>query len=1582
MKHRNWALASLRVCGWVILGIVLLALGILLTLYSSWGQDKLRAGLLHVLNSHPGVEADIASLRLRFPLDLTIEDMYLVQQGDTMLKASRIEADVELAPLFAGDVNVRNLMLNKARFQLNNADSLMMMVIRADTLHVAPAKVELPKLHINLAHANIIGGKVALISRPDTANTPPTPADTTTTMRITVPDLKLKDFTYYMKMVPTMDSLGVHLATAQVSDILVDLQAQQVKVKTFNGDRLNASYIACNEQQIADNPLPPTTSDPTAKPWTVSLDTIHFANSEGLYTIKGWEPQPGLDFSYIQATDMDITVVDFYNQETTLRLPITLSGVERCGVELEANGTFSMDSTAMFFTDFDVATESTHLKANGMLGVGDLLTDPDLPLQLNASGNTGIPDLKKMFPLFDGYLSFLPDNTDAKLGVDLAGTAGAIDLREFALQLNGMVNLKGSGDILNAFSEEGPDATVKLHGDIIDINSILKSVLTGSELTIPPMTLDGQVTMVKGDIDGNLKAETKLGGNLALDASYRAKAEGYDLSLKTVDFPVDAFVKDMGIGKLTADIEAKGQGFDVFNDKTTLSARADVISVEYNKEPYKNVSLLAAIDEGKADVHLESDNKDLDLDIVASGNLSGQEYDWDLAINGRNIDLYNLKLSTEPAVVTVYMTGDAKVDMAKSSINAEIDLRDLMYTHQTGAISLSDVKANFDATDSLTHLTITNRDLNANLDIDCGISNLIVKADMITSLLDEQLSAWKLSPDTIQKALPRFDLFLTAGSDNMINDVLTDSKMSIQSLRMKIANDSAMSVMGRCIGFTTGTTTLDTIGMKLTQKQDKMQLIVKADNAPGTLDDFAHIRIDGLINTNQVALRGQQQNIQGQTGFDIGAMVSAADSTLNMRIFPLNPIIGYKNWTVNFDNYISYEVPHRHIDANLKMRSKDSTSELNLYTRHNDTSLTSADDIILQLKDVALSDWIVINPWAPPIQGNLSADLKVQWDGGDNINAQGDMTLADFKYDRQRVGTFKTDLNVATNTQGMVRADVDLLVDGKQAMTLNGVLNDSTKTSPFDLDLQLITFPLSIANPFLPPNVATLSGTLNGKMCVSGDMVQPLLNGNIDFDNASVKLYMTNTAYKFSDADIPVVNNLITFKDFSIYGTNENPLAINGTVDMSSFADPKIDLSMKANNMMLVNTTKAAKSAEIYGKAYITMDATAKGNMRFMAVNTNITVLSGTNVTYVMTDAAATIQSTQDSDMVHFVNFENPDQVALADTIAESGMILLLDANLTIQNATTINVDLSSSSRDKVQVMPEGSLTLSMTPLSDPRVTGRININEGMARYTIPVIGQEKEFTFDQGSYIAFNGDMLNPTLNVHATDVTKTNVTTSGNSRMVTFDILLGITGTLEQMDVKFDLETPDDITIANELQTMSADQRANQAMNLLLYNVYTGPGSKATANIGANPLFSFLESQVNNWAAQNIKGVDLSFGIDQYNQTNNGTTSSAMSYSYQVSKSLLNDRMKIVVGGNYTTDSNADENLSENLVNDIAIEYFLNEQRTMLLKLFRHTGYESILEGEITKTGVGFVYRRKVNRLVQILPRFLRPAKYKKII
>ena len=634
------------------------------------------------------------------------------------------------------------------------------------------------------------------------------------------------------------------------------------------------------------------------------------------------------------------------------------------------------------------------------------------------------------------------------------------------------------------------------------------------------------------------------------------------------------------------------------------------------------------------------------------------------------------------------------------------------------------------------------------------------------------------------------------------------------------------------------------------------------------------------------------------------------------------------------------------------------------------------EDLNIQLTDIHIQDWIAFNPFAPPVKGDISADMRLNR-ANDQLVGKGSASISDFFYGRDKVADFNADFDVAATPSGAIRANTELYVNGQKTMILSGTLNDSTALSPLAMDFSMIRFPLETANPFIPKSIGRLKGVLNGTMEVSGTSDRPILNGWLDFDSTAVHLAITGTDYTFSEEKIPVKNNLVTFKGFAINGCNANPLLIDGTVDASDFSDMRLDLGMKADNMQLVNSNKAAKGADVFGKAFIDLEANARGSMKLLRVNADLRILPATNVTYVIPEASSMIASQANSDMVRFVNFTDSLAVANADSLSNDGMAMFLDASLNVDEGSIINVYLSADGKNRAQIQSYGTLDYSMSPLdTDGNLIGRLNIDKGFVRYTPPLMS-EKLFSFKEGGYVAFNGNMLNPQIRLQAVDVLKANVTQDGqNSRLVNFDVSLSVTGSLEKLDVAFDLSTNDDITVANELETMTPEQRANQAMNLLLYNVYTGPGTKANASLSGNPLFSFLESQINTWAANNIKGVDLSFGIDQYDRTVNGSSSSTMSYSYQVSKSLFNDRFKIVVGGNYSTDANADENFSQNLINDISFEYFLNAARSMYLRLFRHTGYESILEGEITQTGVGFVYRRKLQRISDM---FLPPGKVK---
>ena len=80
---------------------------------------------------------------------------------------------------------------------------------------------------------------------------------------------------------------------------------------------------------------------------------------------------------------------------------------------------------------------------------------------------------------------------------------------------------------------------------------------------------------------------------------------------------------------------------------------------------------------------------------------------------------------------------------------------------------------------------------------------------------------------------------------------------------------------------------------------------------------------------------------------------------------------------------------------------------------------------------------------------------------------------------------------------------------------------------------------------------------------------------------------------------------------------------------------------------------------------------------------------------------------------------------------------------------------------------------------------------------------------------------------------------------------------------------------------------------------------------------------------------------------------------YSYSVAKRLWSDRIRIVIGGSVTT---MGDRIADNaFIDNISVEWRIRPNGSQYLRFFYDNNYESVLEGEIRETGVGYVYRRK---------------------
>ncbi len=1506
---------------WTIAGLLGLVVAIVALLYIPAVQNKIKDIALDEVEKSTGMKVEINRFRLYFPLEIELGGVSVVDSiGDTMVVANSLRADVRLLPLLRGEVVVPDASLDGARYRMGAPDSAICLVADVNRLMLSDAYIGLTESTVAIESAELDGGVVDLILNNDTVDSPP--SDTPPAPWIVNANrLTIKNLTYGMTMPGVMDSLNVEVDEAVLDVGIVDMARNLI----------------------------------TAQSLSVNCDSL-------LYALTVAPPQSGLDVNYIKATEIAVKIDSFYNHGTEIRVPLTqFNATERCGVKLNASGLFAMDSLAMNISDFDIETLFSTIHVDGGMGLAE--NSADAPVLLLVDANIGIPDVEMLYPSLKPLLTELPRYNGIEVKSRVDGTMADVEFHELSVALPRYLNVLLHGNIRNVTSVDDLAGNITIDGTIHNVDFVKPSVLEArlaKQVEIPPMTLRGDVAMNRGIIDGQLDATTGE-GRVAMDARWNGRVEDYDLSLVVDTFPVNSFLPEMGMKNVTAHVEVEGAGFDITKPSTKIDARLSLDEVEYKGKTYGNMRLWAKLDSCVVDAGVVSLNDNADFDVLLNGNIEPDCYNWTLSGDVRRLDLKAVKLSDTPLHGSLSLTGNGSVSADFDSIDANVTVSDLDWTMGEMNVSTSSINTALSATDSLTKVVITNNDLNTEMEAQCSMTDLATCMTAVTNELSRQTATRQIDVSLIQKALPQFYLDMTAGKDNALNSLLKSMDMSVGAVDMSVNNDSLLTMNFSANKFISGTTRLDNIGFNAFQQSKFMLYRASIDNKPGTMDAFAHVSLNGYIAGNNIGAYFRQRNIQNETGYNLGLVMSMTDSVVAVKFTPLKPVIAYKNWTVNENNRVEYNLYTHHFDANLQMSGGE--SRLHLYTEHSD-SMHGQEDVILKISDFKLADWMAVSPFAPPVKGDVSADMRFRWDER-SLSGNGMVSLDDLVFGRDRVGSFLLDVGLMTDKSGVLRAETSLMVDSVKTITAVGTLNDSTSTSPVNLDFSMIRFPLHIINPFMPPGTAKMSGILNGEMDITGELTSPVFNGYIDFDSSAVKVDMIGSSFRFSEEKVPVENNVITFKNYTITGVNDNPLYINGTFAIKDLS-PVFDLSMMARNMQFMGNNRG-KHVDVYGKGFLNVDATIRGDMDLLNVNTTLNLLPGTNLTYVMTDAASTITSQKSGDMVKFVRFEDLDEVENeVDTVqVATGMAMNLNAMLIVSEGTMINVDMSPDGKNKVQLQGSGSLNYTMNNMSDSRVTGRYTINKGFVRYTPPLMS-EKHFDFVEGSYVAFNGDMLNPILNINAVDNIRANVTREGqDSRLVNFDVKLSITNTLSNMNVEFDLSTPDDLTIQNELQSMSAEQRANQAMNMLLYNVYTGQGTRADGNLAGNPLFSLLESRINTWAANNIKFVDISFGIDRYDSTSDGATSTTTNYSYKVSKTLFNDRFKIIVGGNYSTDADTDENFSQNLINDISFEYMLNRSGSMYVKIFRHVGYESILEGEVTQTGVGFVYKRKIHSL-----------------
>ena len=1571
-----WLRIPLKVLMWLMIVVLLIPV----LLYVPFVQDFAVGVAKDVVKDKTGMDVGIGRLRLKFPIDLSLQDVYMVEAGgDTMVRAQEVVTDIKLLPLLGLDVKLDMLRLHNGYYRMVSPDSSMIMKINAGFLEVDDkSSVNIRTSLINLNHVTLRDGRLSLymdVWKKASASSDTVAADSTATsaFRILANAIDMENFAFGMSMLPTIDTLDVALRNVKLRDAKVDLAENMVQWKLASIANGSFTYLTPTAEYIKTHPAPP--SEPSSgPPMRIMGDSIAVDSLKALYGVRGAKPQPGFDANYLQFADVAIGLRKFYNESSTVRLPLTrLRARERCGLQVASGrGTVTIDSVGLKIAGLDVTTPYTSLHATADVPFAMMAMDQNAPMSVDAAGRIGMPDIDAFMPALKMYTSLVPARKPLDFNVDADGSLADLCIKKLNLDMPGVVSLKASGRTRNALDYKKMVADVKFDGTLSN-PALADKIAQIPDVRIPAFTITGAAEARGMDYSADFQLRSDA-GDVSATGHVALTPESYSADIAAAGLDVGRFVPGIGIGHVTANIQADGRGFNPLSGEAVTDAIVNVSSIEYNKQMLHDIKIAASIsNSGDLALFASSSNPGLDFDLNGSGAICKDDYTFDVSANLRDVNLQKLGVVDSICYGSgqLALKGNAKpdkwiYDVAFDASALEWHYAD-MYIHLPEGVS-ADVKTDVTGTRLNVNSMLTSVDFESPVGMEGLIKSFAKAADMAMG----QVKRRNLEVDSLNYLLPQFSLSLNASGSGLVSQMLEPSGMALDTVSVYLGKDSIISGDIMALNYKSSSINLDTITLDIMERGRLLDYKAHLGNRRGTLDEFARVNVNGYLGNNRMSAFLNQWNIKGEQGYRIGLTAALQDSVVTAHITPLKSTIAYMPWTFNNDNFVDFNLYTKHIAANMEARSAESSILARTQPVNN-----GQEELYVNIDNVHIQDFLNMFALAPQIKGDLDADLHVRYDDR-RFSGKGVVSLADFVYEKTDVGSFDLDLDAGYGFDGNTEVTAGLRINGEKAMSAyaNLIPDPAEGMKPDSIGLSLTSFPLKVANPFLG-NTVSLSGFVNGDMSMEGSFAEPILNGAIVFDSAAAYIPMAGADLQFKDDRLAVRDNVVEIPDFKIYGANNNPIALNGTVNAKKFSNILFDLTANANNFQLVKSNSKSKG-DLYGKVFLNLDASVKGPMNRMDVNGNVNILGTTDATYRLNMESAQLSSQSDHEVVKFVNFNDTTQVVKADSVVQSPLNMRVRANLTISPGAQIAVLLSQNGTDKVELNPSAKLSYFQNYMGDMTLNGTVTLGNGFGRYKFPVLG-EKKFTFDPSSTVTFNGSVTDPVLNIIATDDVKANVKSDGNSRLVNFLITAKISNSLNNLKAAFDLSTNDDLSIQNELQSMSADQRQTQAMNLLLYGQYMGQNTKTNAP-SESMLYSFLESQLNSWAAKNIRGVDLSFGVNQYDKTSNGVTNTETSYSYQVSKSLFNNRFKVLVGGNYSTDS-ADEEIANNLISDVAVEYVLKQTQTMNMsvKLFRHIGFESILEGEITEMGGAFVFKRKLENLKSLF-RFRRGKKKQK--
>ena len=1053
---------------------------------------------------------------------------------------------------------------------------------------------------------------------------------------------------------------------------------------------------------------------------------------------------------------------------------------------------------------------------------------------------------------------------------------------------------------------------------------------------------------------GQAKLDLKIGNITNIDYAY------YQGNVVLRNFDLGKIAKTTSLGKMTANLDFDGRGFDKNTVNTEVSGTVSSFNFEgYN---YQNIAVSGNLKNPLFNGELSIDDPNLKLDFKGLIDASAETNHLDFEADVEYSDLNKLNLITRDSIAV--FTGKVVVDMDGSTIDdvvGTINFSQTFYQNEREYYYFDDftVTSSFDGpvrTIEINSPDIMNGKISGEFLIE-DIPNLFQNgiASIYANYIPQEVT-------TNQYIEYEFVVY------NKIVDVFVPQLKLGDNTRVKGSVSSDQSKFE--LDFRSPEILLfdNYIGELNIQIDNDNPLYNTYISADSVYTGFYNIRDLNVIN------KTLNDTMYVRSEFAGGPK---KEDLFNLSLYhTINPagksVIGVKKSDITYKGNVWYLNENNNrlnkvvFDDNFREVRIDS-----LVLSHNDELIQMAGvlrdstykDLKVRFKDVNIGN---ITPEIDSLRlkGNMNGKFDfLQKNGAYYPNSA--VTIDDVEINEIPFG----DLNLKIDGNEDLtkyRINTSLINNNVKSINAVGEIDVSPRNPQIQLNIDLNQFNMQAFSPFGADVITDIRGLITGNARVSGNYKSPDILGRFTLENSGLKIPYLNTDFNIENgAQIIVTKNKFEIDGTQITDTKYETVGVlYGNATHTNFSDWELDLHIEAPERLVVLDTPPEEDALYYGTAFISGRADITGPIDELVIDVDATTQRGTTFKIPISDT----ESIGDDSFVHFLSPKEKEARNNGEVLfTEEVKGLSLNFELDINKNAEVEVVVDQENNSTLKGRGAGILLIEINTNGKFQMYGDFQVYEGEFDFRYGGIIQ-RNIGVVPGGNITWDGAPERANLNLSAVYKTQANPSVlldnpSINTK-IPVEVYVDLDGELAQPELSFDIDFPRvSSTLKSELQykLQNQEQMQNQALFLLASNSFVSD-NYAGSNAFAGTVADRVSGLVNNlFADQDGKfrvGLDYSVG----NRTPNQETSDrfGITLSTQINERILiNGKVGVPVGGANET----------SVAGDIEVQWLINEDGSLRMKFFnRQADLQFIGEDQIFEQGTGISYSVDFNTFQEL--------------